>query len=195
MHIHATSIPITHDDRSSKSRRADSLERPNRPNRGPVHSSRRATHGTCRWRGPCHQQRPQRHDNDRLAAAIDLCVDLRRWRRQRSSSACTAAAEPPKRSWHLPGMWRNKLRQWEGSRGARLAAVRRFSADHGAEASRRKVRSWVEGRLKGGPRTSGAAEKVSKVAKMIVKSNAVEDITCEGRQGSANAAPVLSPSG
>ena len=104
VHIHATFIPIMHDDRSSKSRRADPLERPERPNRGPMHPPQHARHGGCRRRGPCHQQWPQRHDNDRLAAAIDLCVDLCGCRRRRSSSACTAAETPRKRSWHLPGM-------------------------------------------------------------------------------------------
>ena len=114
MHIHATYVRITHDDRSSKSRRADPLERPDRPERGPMHPLRRVRHGTCRRRGPWHQQWPQRHDSDRLAAAIDLCVDPCGWRRRRSSSARTAAEEPRKRSWDLPGMWGNALRQWEG---------------------------------------------------------------------------------
>ena len=195
MHIHATSIRITHADRSSKSRRSDPLERPNRPSRGPMHPPQRARHGGCRRRGPCHMQWPQRHDNDRLAAAIDLCVDPCGWRRRRSSSACTAAETPPKRSWHLPGMWGNALRQWEGRGGARLAVVRKFGPDHGAEASGRKARLWVEGRLQGGPRTSRVAKEVSEVAKTMGKSNAVEESTCEGRQGSAKAAPVLTPSG
>ena len=87
------------------------------------------------------------------------------------------------------------MRQWEGSRGTRLAAVRRCRADHKAQASERKARSWVEGRLQGGPRTSRGAEKVSVVAEMMVESNAVEESTCEGRQGSAKAAPELTPSG
>ena len=117
---------------------------------------------------------------DRLAAAIDLCVDPCGWRRRRSSSACTAAETPPKRSWHLPGMWGNALRQWEGRGGARLAVVRKFGPDHGAEASGRKARLWVEGRLQGGPRTSRVAEKVSEIAEMMGKSNAVEEITCKG---------------
>ena len=147
-----------------------------------MHPLRRVRHGTCRRRGPWHQQWPQRHDSDRLAAAIDLCVDPCGWRRRRSSSARTAAEEPRKRSWDLPGMWGNVLRQWEGSRGAKLAAARRFRADHNAQASGRKVRSWVEGRLQDGPRTSRAAEKVSEVAKMIGKSKAVEESTCEGTQ-------------
>ena len=94
MHIHATSIRITHADRSSKHRRADPLERLNRPNRGPMHPPQRARHGGCRRRGPCLQQWPQRHDIDRLAAAIDLCVDPCGWRRRQSSLACTAAREP-----------------------------------------------------------------------------------------------------
>ena len=195
IHIHATSIPITHDDCSSKSRRADPLERPVRPSRGPMHPPRRAQHGGCRRRGPCHQQWPQRHDNDRLSAAIDLCVDPRGWRRRRSSSACTAAEKPRKRSSHLPGMWGNALRQWEGRGGARLAVVRKFGPDHGAEASGRKAQLWVKGRLQGGSHTSRVAKEVSEVAKMMGKSNAVEQSTCEGRQGSAKAAPVLTPSG
>ena len=79
-------------------------------------------------------------------------------------------------------MWGNALRQWEGRGGARLAVVRRFGPDHGAEASGRKARSWVEERLQGGPRTSRAAEKVSEIAEMMGKSNAVEEITCKGLQ-------------
>ena len=182
MHIHATSIRITHDDRSSKSRRADPLERLNRPNRGPMHPAQRARHGGCRRRGPCLQQWPQRHDNDRLAAAVDLCVDQCGRRRRRSSSAGTTAEEPRKRLRHLPGMRGNALRHWEDSGGARLAATHRLRADHGAEASRREARSWVEGRLNSGPRTSRAAEKVSEIAKMMGKSNVVEEITCKGAQ-------------
>ena len=92
-------------------------------------------------------------------------------------------------------MWGNALRQWEGRGGAKLAVARRFGPDHGAEASGRKVRSWVEGRLQGGPRTSRVAKEVSEVTKTMGKSNAVEESTCEGRQGSAKAAPVLTPSG
>ena len=182
MHIHATSIRITHDDRSSKSRRADPLERLNRPNRVPMHPVQRARHGACRRRGPCLQQWPQRHDNDRLVAAVDLCVDLCGRRRRRTSSAGTAAEEPRKRLWHLPGMRGNALRHREDSGGARLAAAHRFRADHGSEASRREARSWVEGRLKGGPRTSRAAEKVFEIAKMMGKSNSVKERTCKGPQ-------------
>ena len=147
-----------------------------------MHPPQRARHGGCRRRGPCLQQWPQRHDNDRLAAAIDLCVDPCGWRRRRSSSACTAAETPRKRSWHLPGMWGNALRQWEGRGGARLAVVRKFGPDHGAEASGRKARLWVEGRLQGGSRTSRVAKEVSEVAKTMGKSNAVEEITCKGLQ-------------
>ena len=190
MHIHATSIRIMHDDRSSKSRRADPLERPVRPNRGPMHPPQRARHGGCRRRGPCLQQWPQRHDNDRLAAA---------YRPVRRPMRLAAAAVVV--GLHGGGDAAEAVVAPAGHVGQRTASM---GGSRRRQAGRR-AQIWT-GSWRRGIRAQGAimgrGEAPGRPTHLESRREGVRDrrddgqVECRRRdhlQGSAKAAPVLTP--
>ena len=174
---------------TSKSRRANPLERPNRPIRSPKHALRHAQHGPVGGAGSAASSGRNNARTNASRPAIDLCVDVRRPVRLAAAAFVVG--------WHGGGGGADAVVAPAGHIGQQTASIggdRRRKAQW-AKASGRKARLWVEGRLQGGPRTSRAADKVSEVAKIMGKSNAVEWSTCKGGQRSAKAAPVLAPCG
>ena len=173
---HPNGIPIYSEHRSramtmrltSKSRRANPLERPNRPIRSPKHALRHAQHGPVGGAGSAASSGRNNARTNASRPAIDLCVDVRRPVRLAAAAFVVG--------WHGGGGGADAVVAPAGHIGQQTASIggdRRRKAQW-AKASGRKARLWVEGRLQGGPRTSRAADKVSEVAKIMGKSNAVE---------------------